>query len=203
MVSRKIGKCEELKDLQFCDNPPMKTLDFELRIATPSDAVTVSALSVQVFLDTYATEGIRPDLAREAFLEYSTDAFDKRLREAKRTFIVAEAGAGLLGYAEVHLSPLTAPAEQISGAELVRLYVQPAAQRRGVGRALLERMEQAVLAASSPSIWLTAWEGNSNARAFYARMGYSDVGATTYTFQGNTYGNRVFVKHLACTSSAV
>ena len=175
----------------------MNVPDFELRLASPPDAITVAALSVQVFLDTYATEGVRPDLAREAFSEYSTEAFAQRLGEANRAFILAESGAGLLGYAEVLLSPLTAPAERLSGAELVRLYVQPAAQRIGIGRALLERTEQDVLAALIPSVWLTAWEGNVNARAFYARMGYADVGATTYSLQGHTHANRVFAKQLA------
>lgn len=170
---------------------------FTVRQASTPDAITVAALSVQVFLDTYATEGIRPDLAREAFSEYSAEAFARRLGEAGRSLILAESGAGLLGYAEVLVLPLLAPAGQLSGAELVRLYVQPAAQRAGVGRALLERAEQAVLAARVAAVWLTAWNGNVNAHAFYARMGYADVGATTYSFQGNTYANRVFAKHLA------
>ena len=38
-----------------------------------------------------------------------------------------------------------------------------------------------------------------NALAFYPKMGYADVGATTYSFGGNTYGNRVFAKRLAVT----
>lgn len=174
----------------------MSVPGFPLRLGNPSDAVTISALSVQVFLDTYATEGVRPDLAREAFENYSPDAFTGRLAEAGRVFILAEAGSGLLGYAEVLLDPLPAPAGGISGAELVRLYVQPAAQRRGVGRALMSRMEQAVAEAGLASVWLTAWEGNFNARAFYSRLGYSDIGATTYTFQGNDYPNRVIARRL-------
>lgn len=179
--------------------PRMNSPGFELRAASPSDTVTIAALSVQVFLDTYATQGVGPDLAREAFTEYSAEAFARRLDEPDRAFILAEAGAGLLGYAEVLLLPLIAPAAQWSGAELVRLYVQPAAQRLGIGRALLENTAQAVLAANIPAVWLTVWDGNDNARAFYARMGYADVGATTYSLQGHTYANRVFAKQLAAT----
>ena len=180
----------------------MTVSNVELRLGSPHDAITVSALSIQVFFDTYATEGIRPDLAREAFSEYSVEAFSLRIGEAKRAFILAESSTGLLGYAEVLLVPLIAPTEHLSGAELVRLYIQPAAQHLGIGRALLERTEQAVLAARITSVWLTAWEGNTNACAFYAHMGYADVGATTYSFQGHTYGNRVFAKHLSGAHSA-
>ena len=41
------------------------------RVAQPTDAVCIAALATQVFLDTYATDGLRPDLAREAFAVYS------------------------------------------------------------------------------------------------------------------------------------
>ena len=47
------------------------------------------------------------------------------------------------------------------------------------------------------AVWLTAWEGNTGALAFYRRMGYADVGSTGYSLQGNTYGNRVLGKQLS------
>lgn len=174
----------------------MGTAKFALRLASAPDAVTISALSIQVFLDTYATEGIRPDLALEAHSEYSVNAFGERLAQPQRRFILAEKGDGLMGFAEVLLTSAPSPAQGFTGAELVRLYVQPAAQRIGVGRALLASAEHAVRAENLACLWLTAWEGNDNARAFYARVGYADVGATTYSFQGQTYPNRVFAKGL-------
>lgn len=180
----------------------MKAPSVALRHAFPIDAITIAALSVQVFLDTYATDGIRPDLAREAFSVYSAEAFAQRIGEASRTFILAEVGACLLGFAEVMLSQRTAPDGQTSGAELVRLYVQPAAQHNRIGRALLERAEQVIVAHKLSSVWLAAWDRNTNARAFYAHMGYVDVGATTYSFEGHTYANRVFAKHLSVADSS-
>jgi diamine N-acetyltransferase len=180
----------------------VSTLEPQLRSATPDDAVTIAALAVQVFLDTYATDGVRPDLAREAFAEYSAEAFVIRLQEPSRRFILAEQATGLIGFAEVQVSELSAPVGAVAGAELVRLYVQPSVQRLGVGRRLLREAERATVVAALGSLWLTAWEGNHRARSFYATRGYQDVGATTYTFQGNSYGNRVFVKHLGHSISA-
>lgn len=71
---------------------------FEVRPGCAADAVTVAALATQVFLDTYATQGIRPDLAREAFLEYSEHAFVTRFFESQRRFIVAMDGDALVGF---------------------------------------------------------------------------------------------------------
>jgi ribosomal protein S18 acetylase RimI-like enzyme len=169
----------------------------QLRSAAPEDAVTIAALAIQVFLDTYATEGVRPDLAVEAFTEYSLDAFASRLQEPTRRFLLAEQASGLIGFAELQVAPVSAPAGAVVGAELVRLYVQPRFQRRGVGRRLLQEAELAAAAAALGGLWLTAWEGNRRACTFYASLGYQDIGATTYCFQGNSYGNRVFVKHFS------
>lgn len=167
-----------------------------LRAATPKDAVTIAALSVQVFLDTYATEGIRPDLALEAFTHYSAEAFAVRLAESSRRLLVSERNHGLLGFAEIVLSALPAPAGPMVGAELVRLYVQPQAQGLGIGRELMRAAESAASNGGLTCLWLTAWEGNHRARGFYEALGYIDIGATTYTFQGNSYGNRILAKKL-------
>lgn len=65
----------------------MRAQSVVLRPGTRNDAVTVAALSVQVFLDTYATDGVRPDLAREALREYSEQAFLARLSTPSRCFV--------------------------------------------------------------------------------------------------------------------
>jgi hypothetical protein len=45
------------------------------RLALPSDALCLSVLATQVFLDTYATQGIRPAIAREVRQYLSEEAF--------------------------------------------------------------------------------------------------------------------------------
>ncbi|MBP6777842.1 MAG: GNAT family N-acetyltransferase [Piscinibacter sp.] len=174
----------------------MSASSIRLRAAAEADAPTIAALSVQVFLDTYATEGVRPDLAREAFVEYSAAAFAARLREPARAFLLAEWGPGLVGFAEFLLVAVPAPAGAVAGAELVRLYVQPAFQGSGVGRELLRAAELAAATRGLSALWLTAWEGNHRALRFYAANGYEDIGATTHEFQGSTYANRVFARRL-------
>ncbi|HVE53812.1 MAG TPA: GNAT family N-acetyltransferase [Ramlibacter sp.] len=167
-----------------------------LRPGRPGDAVTVAALAVQVFLDTYATEGVRPDLAREAFRGYSESAFLQRLSAPGRSFVLAETDAALVGFVELDCSASPGPVQGLAGAELVCLYVQPQAQRAGVGSALLREAEAMAQRAGASSLWLSAWEGNARALAFYARAGYDDVGASEYTFEGRAYANRVFAKRI-------
>ena len=179
---------------------PAVVADVEYRNATPDDALCISVLAMQVFLDTYATDGLRSDLAREALSVYSPDAFTARFVQPATHFLLAERSGHLLGFAEISLTsslPDAPPnASIVNGAELARLYVQRPFKRLRIGGALLRRAEALAADNAASCLWLTAWSGNAPACAFYAASGYSDVGATHYMIEGNTYENRVFVKAL-------
>lgn len=140
---------------------------------------------------------MRPDLAREALQQYSEAAFADRLADPGRRFILAEASGGLVGFAEVATAVTQSPAAGVQGCELIRLYVQPRSQRTGVGSALLSEAEKLATGAGAPCLWLTVWEGNLRALAFYARLGYADVGSSTHALEGRAYGNRVVARRLA------
>jgi ribosomal protein S18 acetylase RimI-like enzyme len=168
-----------------------------IRVGSAADAVTISALAIQVFLDTYATEGVRPDLAHEAFAEYGREVFAERLGQEGRVFYLAESGSGLVGFAEVLRNQTASPIPGVSGSELVRLYVQPQAQGTGIGRTLLDCAERCAKEAGSAGLWLSAWEYNMPALTFYRRQRYEDVGYARYIIQGQSFGNRVFYKPTA------
>jgi diamine N-acetyltransferase len=171
-------------------------MDYRIRSGTPDDALCISALATQTFLDTYATEGIRPDLAREVFSLCSVAAFAAHLNEAQTVFLLAEHNGHLLGFAQLSTAISKAGNTAHTGCELVRLYVQPNQKRRGIGRALMQAAAERSRAARADSVWLTAWAENHRARAFYAAIGYQDVGELPYVWEDQSYENRVFVRAL-------
>jgi ribosomal protein S18 acetylase RimI-like enzyme len=165
----------------------------EFREATAADALTLSALAIQVFLDTYATRGVSPTLAREVFSLCSNEAFEKRFAEGGSRCVLAACGEHVLGLAEHRLAPTAPPNGGAPGIELVRLYVQPAAQRRGIGASLVQDAARAARRCGARNLWLMAWEENTRALAFYRRQGFADIGGADYVFEGQTFPNRVFV----------
>jgi hypothetical protein len=70
------------------------------RTATSSDALCLGVLATQVFLDTYATEGIRADLAREVLNNYSPEVFAARLADRSHALLLAERAGHLVGFAD-------------------------------------------------------------------------------------------------------
>ena len=167
------------------------------RSATPEDALTLSVLATQVFLDTYATTGVNIDLAKEAIAVYSPSAFEKRLHEPGVEISVATRGDALVAFLDLDATT-KCPVSSVHGLEVLRLYVQSPFQRSGVGRQLMWLAERKAPAErGAPHIWLTAWSGNTRALAFYPALGYRDVGATEYLIEGEAYENRVFAKRTA------
>lgn len=170
----------------------MKT-SITYRTATPDDALCIGVLATQVFLDTYAPQGIRPDLAREVLAGYSTELMAAHLADPKMRFVLAESDRHLVGFVELALDrPCHVPCD--ATVEITRLYVQRHFHRRGIGQALSTHAERIALEHGHGALWLTAWSGNAPALAFYPRLGWADIGRTEYVIEGQSYENRVFVK---------
>jgi len=175
-------------------------LPLHLRDATSADALCLSVLAIQVFLDTYATEGIREALAREVMSTYSESEFLRHLANPDTRLVLAESAGHLVGFAQVHLGAVHALAPAGAQSELLRLYVQEPFTGHGVGTRLLHEAESLAARAGSSVLWLTPWVHNHRARAFYARRGYVDHGVTHFVFEGESHENRVCAKRLAPAS---
>jgi diamine N-acetyltransferase len=170
--------------------------DFIYRGATATDSLTLSTLATQVFLDTYATHGINDALAREVATVYSTEVFERRLRDADVELLLATSGGYTVGFVDIAFAT-RCPVPGVRGAEMFRLYVQRPFLRRGLGRNLIAKAEASARARGLDTLWLTAWAGNHGALAFYQSLGFRDIGTTEYVIDGVGHENRVLCKTLA------
>jgi ribosomal protein S18 acetylase RimI-like enzyme len=66
--------------------------------------------------------------------------------------------------------------------EVVRFYVEAAAQGRGIGAALMERCFDESRRRGADMIWLQVWKEAPWAIGFYKRMGFSTVGSAAFYF---------------------
>jgi GNAT superfamily N-acetyltransferase len=168
------------------------------RLAVAADALCLSVLATQVFLDTYATQGIRPAIAREVRQYLSEEAFVEILSHPKRAILLAEIEDHLVGFAQLtHDQTHERIPPESPAAELNRLYVQRPFLGRGLGKELLARSETLALSEGADLLWLTAWTGNAYALRFYEAQGYQNVGDSVYTFENDTYETRLLLKHLS------
>ncbi|MEO7152090.1 MAG: GNAT family N-acetyltransferase [Burkholderiaceae bacterium] len=167
-----------------------------IRPARPDDAQRLHALATQVFLETYATDGISEALAQEVEAQCSRAVFERDLADPRMHLVVAERSDHLLAYAHLVVGTGHARVPGPATSELLRLYVQSPALRHGLGTRLLQHAERRAAEAGSRTLWLTAWVGNARARAFYVACAYRDLGATDHAFGGRHVENRLYARRL-------
>jgi diamine N-acetyltransferase len=165
--------------------------DLAVRVATLPDAACLAALGSQVWLHTYARSGIRPAIARYIHEHLSPAAFQLQLGRSDAFTSVAEVDGHLVGYAIIEFGKACLTRSPAL-THLDKLYVQEHFVGTGIGHALLTEVRaEASRRAGSSALWLTVNSQNQPARAFYARQGFKDIGATIFDLYGEEHENRI------------
>ena len=162
------------------------------RSAQHTDAANLAALAVQVWLHTYATEGISSTISSYVLSEFTAERFEVRLSDPSYAVLVAETSGNLVGYATV-CTGAVCPEHPSAKAELVTLYVQEHFVGRGVGSSLLKEAELHAKQLAGSSLWLTVNCKNSRAIAFYAKHAYAPIGISYFRLGGEDHENLVLV----------
>ncbi|MBD3886379.1 GNAT family N-acetyltransferase [Phormidium tenue FACHB-886] len=167
--------------------------ELSTRSASQEDAFKLSALSIQVWLHTYATSGISDAMAKYVIGEYSPQRIAELVSRQNCQVVVAEVNENAVGYAVVGFGRICPYCEDAT-TELMTLYVQEHFKRQSVGTTLLHRCESiAASQGTTKGIWLTVNSRNWEARSFYATKGFVDVGVTYFELDGKSHENRVLL----------
>lgn len=173
-----------------------------LRAAAPADAKCLAVLATQVWLDTYATQGIRQAIADEVLAAFSPGAIEALMAWAQTAIFVAECADHMVGMAQVTVGTVQPLVPFESQAELDRLYVQQPFTRQRIGSRLLAAAERWAAARGAQALWLTPWVHNTRALRFYECCGYTDHGATCFQMGSERHENRVLAKPLVTPSAS-
>lgn len=167
-----------------------------IRPAAPDDVDRLCALAADTFRETYRaiSDPVEvEDYVRDAFTPSAVAAW---LREPAARTLVACLGPDAVGYARVRRIEAPACVDGPEPAELQRLYLQASAHGRGHGAALMRACMDSARALGARTIWLSAYDRNQRALAFYAAWGFMPVGTRPFAFGGRIYADPVFQRAL-------
>ena len=168
-------------------------LSLQVRPAVATDAHALAALAIQVWLDTYATDGVNDLLGRHVLDAFTPSGFAALAQDQAAALLVAQNGAHLVGYALLRFDaaqPL-APAPA-SHTKLCTLYVQERFTRAGVGTALLAQTRATVRERTgADAVWLAVNTRNGRACRFYEKHGFSIKGQTWFVLGEDRHENHV------------
>ncbi len=168
----------------------MQAETWALRDARPDDALALSVLSAAVWIDTYATDGVRATIAREVTQQFNPAKLYAALSDGRSQWLIAARDEHLLGYARWHPAEHSDEPATRAGFELDTLYVLARFAGQGVGAALIRETRRRC----GPAVlWTTAWVGNPRARNFYEREGFVMHRVVDYSFEGEHHDNWLLV----------
>jgi GNAT superfamily N-acetyltransferase len=172
------------------------TNDIIYRKAEGTDALKLSVLYKQVYIQTYGTEGVSDEFANFITRQFAPERLEDIIVEHPDNIIVAVYKNNLLGVAEIELAK-KCPVNNIVAPELNKLYILERFCGIGIGHKLLDETEKTVLSRGAKEMWLWVLESNERAIAFYDRQGYQHIGNASFRMEVNKYENKVMLKQFA------
>ncbi len=163
------------------------------RAAVAVDAETLASFAARTFCETFAHLYPPEDLAAYLAKSYGEAIQREEIEDAAVATRLALRGEALIGYAQagpVDIKVEHAPRDR----ELYRLYVAAGAKGAGVAQALMERIIDGARADGAEALWLSVWENNLRAQAFYKRYGFEHVGE--HKFMVGATADRDFIWRL-------
>jgi ribosomal protein S18 acetylase RimI-like enzyme len=180
------------ENMQLRDAPARRARPhIAVRPAVEADAHTLAALAIQVWLGTYATEGVNDLLARYVLDAFTPSKFAALTKDADACLLVAEVDSYLVGYALLRFSAIQ-PLVPEADSELCTLYVQEPFTGAGVGSALLQKARASVRERTgTEALWLLVNVKNRRACGFYAKHGFVEKGLTHFVLGEGRHENHV------------
>ena len=168
-------------------------MTISLRDATISDAASLAAISIEVWVGTYLKAGVTGFFADYVLSEFTCPRFETLIEDPAQRIIVSDTSGGLDGFIRI-TRVVEGPVAACSDTEIATLYVQPRHHGKGIGAALLTAAMAECRAMNIKSLWLATNAENTPALEFYAAQGFSVVGETHFRLQDEAYLNTVLSK---------
>ena len=150
-----------------------------LRDARAADAAALAEFAARVFADTFGPDNAPDDMAIYLAEAFGPDKQAAEIADPTSRVILAVSGDGdqsaMVGYSHFLFE------EDGESVLLKRLYLDAGQHGRGLAHRLLEECVRQCRAAGAGRLWLTVWDQNPRAIAFYKKSGFVVSGETTFT----------------------
>jgi ribosomal protein S18 acetylase RimI-like enzyme len=159
-----------------------------IRFATKNDCNNLAALSIEVWLEIYAVDGIRAEYSEFVLSKFTPEYFEERLNSDTHCILVIQENKFLRGFALVNKN---SSFENVDSCfEIEHLYIHRSSRGQGLGRELIDFIASNL----SNKLWLYTWVDTS-ANVFYNRLGFRKVENHTFAFHQWEIANNVYFYH--------
>jgi mannose-6-phosphate isomerase-like protein (cupin superfamily)/ribosomal protein S18 acetylase RimI-like enzyme len=164
-----------------------------LRHATRADAARLAAFAERIFVETFG-HGVPPDdMAAHLAKSFGPEQQAREIDDPTVVTLVGERDGEIRAYAQLRESEPPACVPAGPSLQLWRIYVDTPLHGTGVAQQVMRVVTSVAAARGASLLWLTMWEQNHRARAFYERSGFCDAGTHPFVLGSRVETDRVFV----------
>ncbi|MDO7874722.1 GNAT family N-acetyltransferase [Hymenobacter sp. ASUV-10] len=175
-------------------------LRISLAKANAATAAQLADLGRQTFHDTFAARNKSEDMAAYLAATFGPELQLAELQDRENTFLLAHMQNELVGYAKLRDNSalgLLENQDSTGRLEIERLYVRDDWQGTGLGAALMRGILALAEQLHCTAVVLGVWEKNEQARAFYQRFGFRQIGEHPFPIGQDVQNDLILRKGLA------
>jgi len=170
--------------------------DMVIRRAKRQDAELLVVLGKRAFYEAFAEQTAPEDMTAYLQTTFSIEETTTQLNDKESLYLIIELQADSVGYA--YLSP-TRPPECINdpkAIQLIRFYLLKKCYGLGVGNTLMQTCIDESYVRGYRSVWLSSWELNGRANAFYKRWHFKVIGRQKFMVGSDVQNDFIFMRNL-------
>lgn len=163
------------------------------RDANAADAALLGRFAERTFTETFGHLYPPEDLAAYVGAKYQTHVIAAELADSEVRYVLALRDGVIVGYSKLGIVDMNVDATD--ALELHRLYVDASVKGAGVAKTLMDDALAWARGKGAKAMYLSVWENNARAQAFYKRYGFEHV--TEHKFMVGRVADRDFIWRLA------
>ncbi|TVQ07590.1 MAG: GNAT family N-acetyltransferase [Bacteroidetes bacterium] len=171
-------------------------MEIIIREAKKSDINNLAVLKQQVWISTYADEGVTAQFSEYVLSEYSIENIRKSISDKSKLTLIAIYDKGIVGCVEILLSPQS-PVNAIEPCmEISTFYILERFQGLGIGKKLLQECFKVITRLNHYKVWLTVYYKNQKAIDFYAKQNFTVIGETFFLLGKDKHKNLIMLRNI-------
>ena len=170
--------------------------DITISLGTVADAAALAEFAARTFEETYSADNSPEDTRAHLSASYGLSQQTAELVDPSVTTILARSNGELIAYAQIRRNTPPPCVTHPAPIQLHRFYVDQRAHGSGLASELMQAVHQAAHDFEGGHIWLSVWERNPRAIAFYEKARFVDVGSTIYMVGPDSQVDRVLVANV-------
>jgi len=165
----------------------------QIRRGVAADAPELATFAARTFSETFAADNRPEDMQVHLASSYGVPQQTEELTDPNVATLLAHRAGTLIAYAQIRRKSPPPCVTQAQSIELHRFYVDRSAHGSEVAPLLMFAVHEAAREFKGQHLWLSVWERNPRAIAFYMKAGFMDVGSTDFYVGPDRQTDRVLV----------